>query len=70
MSKAPVVYVLEGQLYASGVWIPLGKPYQGPPAQSRAIRHGEELSTWPTYYALRVMKSGQDEPVKTWTRKA
>lgn len=70
MSKAAVVYQLEGQLYAAGLWIPLGKTYQGPPARSRAICHGEELSTWPTYYALRVMKSGEADPVWSWERKA
>lgn len=63
----PAVYQLEARLDQR--WLPL-EPYRGSGAKARAIMDGKELSTWPTYQALRVMKTNDPIPVWNWTRKA
>lgn len=67
MSKAPILYRLEGRLLSDGRWLGL-YAHDGRGAKSRAVADGQELSKWPTYVALRVMKSDEDQPVWEWKK--
>lgn len=69
-----VIYRLESQRHDGDPWEPVideeRQPltFTGPSGKARAKNMAEIVCRWPSFVALRVMKSGEDEPVWTWTK--
>jgi hypothetical protein len=77
MSKAPIVYVLDGLLVGAADYTPIVDPegkrveFRGVPAKPQAIAFAASLSKMPTYGGLKVIRrQGQrSETVWMWTKR-